>query len=389
VVDLGHRYLELVLRLHALAPGLVEGYTGPPQLAASVDAEPSWAAGELAEQARAVGQLVSEQVPEEDRRRWLLAQLAAISTVLDWLAGGQLSYPELVERCHGVRAMPVPDEQFELAHRNLDGALPGTGDVRERYRSWAATQLVPRELLLPGISAVCGELRRRTDGLFDLPAGEEASFELVTGKRYAGNADPSGGLHTRVTINADLPITSTFLVELVSHEAYPGHHTEYACKQARLVTARGRIELCVYLYPSPQALLAEGIACHGLELLLGNEAEELGAACLRPLGIPYDVQIAGVVREAQQLLRGVRTNLAMMLDEQQLPAEQARAYARQWLLEGDQQADRDVNNLQARVWRPYESCYTAGLEYCRRHTQGDPARFRELLHEQITPHNGP
>jgi hypothetical protein len=37
------------------------------------------------------------------------------------------------------------------------------------------------------------------------------------------------------------------------------------------------------------------------------------------------------------------------------------------------------------IWRPYESCYPEGLEHCRRFTADDPARFRRLLHEQITP----
>ena len=65
--------------------------------------------------------------------------------------------------------------------------------------------------------------------------------------------------------------------------------------------------------------------------------------------------------------------------------EQARAYARRWMLQDDEQVDRAVTSLEGRVWRPLESCYPAGLEFCRRFTSGDPARFRKLLHEQITP----
>lgn len=384
LVDLGRGYLELVLRLRRLAPSLVDSYSGPAELAAPIDAEPRPAALELHEQSQELQWLVGAHEPNRDRREWLRAQLAGISTALLWLAGEQFSYRELTERCHGVSATLSPQDQFELAHCKLDRVLPGRGDVRERYQRWAQTQLVPRGLLLAGLQSLAKELRRRSAEKFDLPAGERAVFELVRGKAYAGNADYRGGLRTEIAINEELPIASFRLLELVSHEAYPGHHCEHACKDADLVLGRGRVELAVWVYPTPQALLAEGIACHALKVLLSEEADEIGARCLRPLGIPYEPEIARVVREAQQLLGGVRPNIAMMLDERASP-EQARAYARRWMVEDDRQVDRRVRNLEELLWRPYESCYTDGLALCQRFTNSDPSRFRRLLHEQLTP----
>lgn len=385
IVDLGTRYLELVLRFRKLVPRLVEDFIGPEGLARAINAEPPRSSGELFEQAQELRQRAQEELVDPDRRRWLSAQLAAISTVLAMLGGKRFSYRELVARCHGVDAAPVPEEQFELAHSKLDRALPARGSVRERYQAWAATQLVPRSLLLPGMRALGAELRRRSDEMFDLPAGEEVVFELVTDEPWAGSANYTGGLRTRIAINQDLPIGSFRLLELVSHEAYPGHHAEAACKDADLIIGRGRVELAVHVYPSPQALLSEGIACHALEVLLGEEAEEVAARRLRPLGIAYDAEVAATVREAEQLLLGVRPNIAMMLDEDCASREQVRAYARRWMLQDNEHVDRAVQSLEERAWRPLESCYPAGLEFCRRFTSGDPARFRRLLHEQITP----
>lgn len=385
VVDLGSRYLELVLRFRKLAPSLVEDFTGPGCVARAIDAERPRSPSELFELAQELRRLVREQEMDSDRRQWLSAQLAAISTALAWLGGKRFTYRELAARCHGVNAGPVPEDQFELAHGKLDRVLPGHGGVRERYQAWAATQLVPGGLLLAGMRALAGELRRRSDEMFDLPADEEVVFELVSDEPWAGSANYKGGLRTRIAINQDLPIGSFRLLELVSHEAYPGHHTEAACKDADLIIGRGHTELAVYVYPSPQALLSEGIACHALEVLLGEEAEEVAARCLRPLGISYDAEIAATIREAEQLLLGVRPNIAIMLDEEYVSREQARAYARRWMLQDDEQVDRAVASLEGRVWRPLESCYPAGLEFCRRFTSGDPARFRRLLHEQMTP----
>ena len=105
----------------------------------------------------------------------------------------------------------------------------------------------------------------------------------------------------------------------------------------RRAPGRGYVELGVFVYPSPQALLFEGIACLALEALLGDEAEDVDA------------------------------------------------YARRWMLEDDQFVARSLEGLKARVWRPCESCYPASLELCRRHTAGEPIRFKELLNRQLTP----
>ena len=52
------------------------------------------------------------------------------------LAGESIPYVDLVERCFGVRLELVPEERFEAAHRELDDALGGTGDLGERYQAW-------------------------------------------------------------------------------------------------------------------------------------------------------------------------------------------------------------------------------------------------------------
>jgi hypothetical protein len=375
----------LVLRFRRLAPTLVESYTGPPEIATDVECEPQPDPGQLVADARELQRSVLAHEPDLDRREWLTAHLAAIATACSWLAGERLSYRELVKRCHGVDVTIIPEEQFEHAHSTLGAVLSGDGTVRERYQEWVARQLVPSSLLEPGLHALAHELGQRSRALFDLPEGEQVTFELVTGEPWAANADYLGRLRTHIAINTDFPIASYRLAELVSHEAYPGHHAEHACKDARLIAGDGRLELAAYVYPTPQSLLSEGIACHALAALLGDKSEEIAASCLRPLGIPYDAHVAAAVRDTQQSLLGVRANIAILLDEERATAEQARVYARRWMLDADEQVERSVKSLEDRLWRPYESCYPAGLELCRTFTGGDQTRYRRLLHEQLTP----
>lgn len=48
------------------------------------------------------------------------------------------------------------------------------------------------------------------------------------------------------------------------------------------------MELAVWAYPTPQALIAEGIAMQAPEIPLGDEIDKVGGRLLRPFGINYD-----------------------------------------------------------------------------------------------------
>jgi hypothetical protein len=383
-VDPGLRYLMLVLRLRKLEPSLVESYVGPAELAARIDSEPAGSPLELREQARELRAGLAHEALDPGRRRWLSGQLSALETALGWLAGEALSYRELFERCHGVAPTLASETRFEAAHRLLDQALPGRGELSRRYQRWAASQLVPRDRLMPGLSALAAELRSRTRERFGLPDGEHVAFELVNGKPWSGYADYAGALRTRIQINLDLPIRAFWLLELVAHEAYPGHHSEHVCKDVELIRARGRLELSVYAYPTPQALLAEGLATYALHALLGDEADAIAAECLRSHGIAYDAEVAAVVRRARSALLPVSANVAIMRDEGDMFAGEAQEYVRHWTLESDSFARKVVGSLQERRWKPYESCYPEGLDFCRRFAGDDPRRFVRLLREQLT-----
>jgi hypothetical protein len=383
-MGVGGEYLEIALKLRRLVPDWVEAYVGPPALASAVDALEDVSAEELHESVQDLAERVAQNDEPPDRRRWLSAQLQAIETALLWRTGHRFSYQELFERCHGAHVEFVPDKQFEEAHALLERGLPGHGDVAARYRAWRDTQLVPREQLQAGLDSLAEELRRRCQDMFGLPDAEQVTWELVSDEPWAGSADYLGQYQTLIRINTDRPISSARLLELVCHEAYPGHHAEHVCKDGTLMQEAGREELAVYVYPTPQGLISEGLASYALQAMLGEDAERIAAGCLRPIGVPYDHETAAVVRAAEELLLPVRSNIALMLDDG-WTAAQACDYARTWLLDEPQQIDEAITNLVARSWRPYESCYPVGLVLCRRYAAAAPERFRDLLYLQLTP----
>jgi hypothetical protein len=276
----------------------------------------------------------------------------------------------------------VPEDDFAAAHARLDEALPGRGPVHERFIAWRESQQVPPELVGEGLERLAAELRTRTDALFGLPDGDQVDFVLETGKPWGGFCDYLGGLRTRISINVDLPIPSYRLFELVTHEVYPGHHTDHLCKEPLI--HEGRLELAIFLFPTPQSLVAEGIATLAHEILLGEDADRVGAEILRPLGIAYDAETAAIVRTTQETLSSVGPNLVRLLAEERIAREAMRPYARRWLIGPDALIDKSVALLD-QPWPAYALCYPAGLALARRFVNGDPKRFQRLLDEQFTP----
>ena len=276
----------------------------------------------------------------------------------------------------------MPEEAFAAAHERLADVLPGRGSVNECFVAWRESQQVPPEKVGEALETLARELRERTDALFGLPDRDHVEFVLETGKPWGGNCDYLGNGRTRISISVDLPIPSYRLLELVTHEVYPGHHTDHVSKEPRI--AQGRLELAVALFTTPRSVVAEGIAMLAHEALFGEEADRVGAEILQPLGISYDAETAAVVRAMQETLASVGPNLVQMIAEGTTTREDARLYARRWLIGPDALIDRSVALLDG-AWPAYALCYPAGLALARSFVDGDPARLRRLLHEQLTP----
>jgi hypothetical protein len=377
------RYLLLGLRLGRLIPGLVDAYYGPPELSARVEGEEPPDAAALAAEAQALLAGLDGTIEDEQRARWLRAQLVGLETVARRLAGEVVSYPDEVERCYGVRPSLVPEEAFAGAHEALDEVLPGQGPVHERYLSWERAQTVNRDALLPALEALTSDLRERTRELVSLPDGEAVELELVQDEPWLAFNYYQGDLKSRAAFNTDLPWPAFDLFTAVAHELYPGHHTEAVVKERHLVSEQGRLEAAALLIGTPQSLIAEAIATLAPEIVSGDRIDELSVELLAPLGIAYDPETAAVVRTQAVTLAHVATNAALLLHDQGRPLDEVRAYARRWSVRSDETIDKGIRFITDETWRAYVFCYTAGLEYARRFVDGDHGRFRRLLTEQM------
>jgi hypothetical protein len=135
---------------------------------------------------------------------------------------------------------------------------------------------------------------------------------------------------------------------------------------------------------APQSLIAEGIAKVAPEIV-GVDQDVLTAEQLSRFGIEYDADAAAAIRQARRPLDRVAGNAALLLYEDGVDVDDARDYLKRWGLLSDRRAGQSMQFITDPVWRSYVSTYTDGYLICRDWVGGDPARFRRLLTEQLSP----
>ena len=369
------RYLRLGLRLDRHVEGVVDSYSGPPELSAAVAAEPPIDPPLLVADA---DELLAE-LPDG----WLRDQVAGLRTYAGALAGESRTLADEAEGCFGLRPAFTDEAVFEAAHARLDDLLPGDGPLAARYERWEASLRVPAARVEELLAAVVDAARAWTRGVVELPAGEGVEIEIVRDVPWLAYCEYVGGLRSRISVNVDLPLSALDLLVTATHETYPGHHTERCCKEIALVRGRGLLEETLVAVPTPQSLVAEGIAQVGPALLLEGDGGADLAAILHGAGVELDLEHALAVRQALEPCRWAEVNAAFLLHEQGASAETVRAYLERFGLMSPELSAHMIRFLSDPTSRTYVLTYPAGRELCRAYVGGDPARFRRLLTDQL------
>lgn len=369
------RYLRLGLEVGRHEDGIVDAYFGPPELGAAVAAAPPVEPRTLV--------ATAEALVDELDDGWLRDQVKGLRTYAGVLAGESMSYVDEVEGCYGVRPAHTDEAVFTAAHEQLEQLLPGGGTLAERHAAWEESIRVPPEQIERTLAAVIDEARVRTRALIDLPAGEGIVLEIVRDKSWLAFCGYLGELRSRIEVNVDLPMPAIGLLILAIHETYPGHHAERCSKEDLLVRRRGLLEETIVLIPTPQSLVAEGIATLAPEVLLEGEGGAAFEALILEAGIELDLTHAVAVQRAFEPCRWAEVNAALMLHDGGATEAEVHSYLERWGLMTPQLAGHMIRFMTAPSSRSYVMNYPAGRALCRAYSAREPDGFRRLLTEQV------
>lgn len=369
----------------------VDYYYGPQEWKATVEHEAETPAPELVRAATTLLDTLPEQGFEEHRALYLSKQVVALETVCRKLNGEIFALEDEVQRCFDIRPTWTPETLFEEAHTLLDEALPGSGSITERMNALLkGYELAPAKSgqVLDFMRMGMDEARRRTQLMVELPANENVELETITNRSYYGNNQYMGSFRSHVEVNLDLPIDMRWLMGFVSHEAYPGHHTEFVLKEQSLYRERGYIEQTIAPIISPQSVISEGIATSALKMIFTYaETEQWAREHLYPVaGIePLDVDSEKLAK-AEELMAGIEGNARFMLSDG-CSDDEVVQYIMRYRQEPEMYARKTLEFLKEPFQEGYIFTYFYGRRLMKPWLQGDDRcqAFKRFLTEQICP----
>ena len=203
---------------------------------------------------------------QTERHVFLGLQIAAVRAHIAFLNGTVLPFDEESKVLYDAVSPTLTPADLDKTLAELDGLLPGEGDLNQRLSYYNKQFEIPRDKLDAVFSAAINEARARTRRYIALPDNESFSVEYVSGKVWSAYNWYKGNSHSLIEVNTDFPMFISRAIDLASHEAYPGHHVFNVLIENELVKEKGWIEYAIYPLYSPMSFLAEGSANYGIEV---------------------------------------------------------------------------------------------------------------------------
>ncbi|MBV9445818.1 MAG: DUF885 domain-containing protein [Streptosporangiaceae bacterium] len=388
VVD---EYLGLGLRLGRLVSGFVDCWFGDPRIAERVRAEPRPDPADLARSAVGLRDRVADSGLDERRQRFLTTQLKALECTARRLAGEKIEFAAEIRAYFDVDiAMGSPD-RYADAHRAIADLLPGTEPLSTRLEAYHARIRIPPDKLMPTVQSISGRMAAHVRDMFPLPAADQIRYEMVHDKPWNAFNRYLGGFRSEVAVNAKAGDAIAALPTIITHESYPGHHTEHCIKESELVRGRGEEEHTISLVNTPQCLLSEGMAEKALRVVMPEGWGPWTSEILASHGLHIDGELVERVHNCLRSLLPVRQDAAIMLHERGIDPDDVVEHLQRWTLLSWERARHMVDFLIDPLWRSYTVTYIEGERLVdewlrtRKPNQSIAENYLYLLRESPSP----
>ncbi len=389
--DIGATYVRLALHVEQHLPGYMDAYFGPSEWKTQAVAHGKQPLADLTAQARELAQAIQSAAMDAQRQRFLAKQAAAMQMTLRILAGERMPFIEEVQGVYDITPRRVDESVFENALRELDRLVRGEGTINDRLRARRKRFEIPREVARDLFPLAKDEVRRRTRQHFALPADEDVELSFVTDKPWGAYNWYLGKHRSLIEINTDSPLQANGLISLMTHEGYPGHHTEHTIKEQVVYERNGWLEGCVLPINAPECVISEGIATVAADVIFAEgEAEQWQRAEIYArAGVADDLAPEDVLRlqEAQRALSSVTGNAALMLHVDGKSEAEVGEYILRYSSRTPDEVKRNIRFLTDSLFRSYTFTYIHGHELLsnlfQRHDK--IAAFKRVLTEPLTP----
>lgn len=334
--------------------------------------------------------------PEQTRKALLLDRTDALIARAAILQGRfPASFEAEVETLYSVKVPEYDEAHFRALAEELAQIVPGSGPLPERMVAFRDSFQIPPERVEAVVAKTLEEARERTRAHLDLPEDEGVTLKMNNFGAFGAFAEYTGNGHTNVHFSTQLAFHVDRIVELATHEAYPGHHVQATLLEAELVQRRGWREWTMLPLFGAHTIVAEGAANYGI-----------GLSFSRAERITYDREVVlpmtGLSHLSNQLedyhryvdyverLNFARNEVARRFLYQGWEREKAVNWLMEFGLETREIAEQRLTLIEG--YRSYVVTYNYGLDWVRSQIEQDAPdtaqkwrRLRALFETPIMP----
>jgi len=340
--------------------------------------------------------LPATAAPDEQRRRRDLAQRITATVTRGGILMGNFpaGFDEEVRLIFDVQVPRYDEAHFRAVTAKLDSIIPGEGELVARVEAFREQFVIPPERLDAVMGRAIAECRARTRAHLALPADEQVTLSMTSGKHWVGFAEYRGNSQSTYHLNRDVPVHIERAIELGCHEAYPGHHVHATLLDQELVGRRGWNEYSLLTLLGPIAVVAEGAANFGVDLAFSRQQRiDFDRTVLMPLAGLDGRQLETYYHYIDLLdeLNFARNEVARKYLYEGMPRDQAVQWLMEFGLETRATASQRIDFIDTQ--RVYVITYNYGKRLVRDYVlaKGQPGSpeawqaFQEILTTPLSP----
>lgn len=387
--NFGKDYLLLGLRMNKIIDGYVDAYFGPEEFKNTVDFEEPHSLNSLLKSCNELQNSLKDQNFIISRKKFLEKMLEAIRSSLEIKMGNNLPYLEQVKKLYDIQPELIDDSIFLSGVEELNSLYEGPGNLLERIIRSRKKKELSQDKIKEPFSQAFELLRKRTKELFPelLTPQEEIEIKIVKDQPWSAYNWYLGGQKSRIDINTDLPVIWTNILPLAAHEGYPGHHMHNAIKEKNWQD-KNWFEHCILLIPTPEAVIAEGIANTGLDVIFSSkEIVQLALEHLSPTPNEEDLDLLIAQNKAWKKFSGFSGNLAIHAHEDGWSDEQLIKYGLEFGFYPENHIKQQLKFIRDPLWATYIFTYFIGETMIKKKfgENPSPSDFKMLLTNPILP----
>ncbi|MFX1353246.1 MAG: hypothetical protein ACFFGP_04725 [Promethearchaeota archaeon] len=386
----GKDYLLLALRTGKLIEGFVDAYYGPPELSDLVDNEKPISPNTLLESCKNLQSQLDEQDFIEERMRFLKKTLRAIETSLNITSGKKIPFLEKVFKIYDIKPELFDDSEFYKLYTELDSIFKGSSALSDRLNDFREQHKLSINNLENIFKKASKKIREKTYELFpDLfPNEEEISIDFVKDKPWGAYNWYQGKFKSRIDINIDIPLDCVSVLRFLTHEAYPGHHTEHVVKEQKLYIEQKRFENSILLILAPEAVISEGIGNTAADVLFTDQEKGsfiLNELCHEPSNL--DLVLIISYYQSQGKMLKILNNIAIHAHEDGWSDDELIKYTLDFNLVPEKYIKQQLKLIRHPLWSSYVFNYAYGENLIKEKfgNHPSPQNFKKLLVNSILP----